>query len=141
MLLRNLLQGKLVNGSLGKVVDFITIHEAKVRLIEIANLEAKPQRSLNGDFLPVINGSVDDENTEEKYEGLLALNVHAFGRHERFPLVKFTDGLHLLCAPLAFNCPGSERQLRSATSTSTSRAFLGNVHSQGSGPNHESSKG
>lgn len=106
MLLRNLLQGKLVNGSLGKVVDFITTHEAVERLIDIADPEAKPQRSKNGDFLPTINAKVDGENTDDQYKGLLALDEHAFGRHERFPLVKFTNELHLLCAPLPFNVQG-----------------------------------
>lgn len=106
MLLRNLLQGRLVNGSLGKVVDFITTHEAIKRLIDIADIEAKPLRSQNGDFLPTINARTDGKNTEVQYEGLLALNGHVFGRHERFPLVKFTNGLHLLCAPLPFDVQG-----------------------------------
>lgn len=106
MLLRNLLQGKLVNGSLGKVVDFITTHDAIKRLIDIADLETKPLRSQNGDFLPTINASTDVKNTEVQYRGLLALNKHTFGRHERFPLVKFTNDLHLLCAPLPFDVQG-----------------------------------
>lgn len=106
MLLRNLLQGRLVNGSLGKVVDFITTHEAIERLIGIADLDAKSLRSQDGDFLPTIDATVDAENTEVQYNGLLALNKHAFERHEKFPLVKFTDGEHLLCAPLPFDVQG-----------------------------------
>lgn len=106
MLLRNLLQGRLVNGSLGKVVDFITTHEAIERLIDIAELEAKPLRSKNGDFLPTIDAGADGVNTEVQYQGLLTLNKHAFGKHDKFPLVKFTDGTHLLCAPLPFDVQG-----------------------------------
>ncbi|KAG2753327.1 hypothetical protein P692DRAFT_20722699 [Suillus brevipes Sb2] len=103
---KNLLQGRLVNGSLGKVVDFITTHEAIERLIGIADLDAKSLRSQDGDFLPTIDATVDAENTEVQYNGLLALNKHAFERHEKFPLVKFTDGEHLLCAPLPFDVQG-----------------------------------
>lgn len=86
------------------MVDFITTHEAIVRRIDIADLEAKP-RSQNGEFHPTINATADAKNTEQ-YKGLLALNTHAYGRHERFPLVKFTDGPHLLCAPLPFDVQG-----------------------------------
>jgi hypothetical protein len=88
------------------VVDFITTHEAVKSLIDIADIEAKPLHSKNGDFLPTINARAEGENTEVQYKGLLALNDHTFERHDRFPLVKFTNGLHLLCAPLPFDVQG-----------------------------------
>ncbi|OJA07958.1 hypothetical protein AZE42_05930 [Rhizopogon vesiculosus] len=103
MLLRNLLQGKLVNGSLGKVIDFMTTHEATQCFIEIANLDTPAQRAPNGDFLPTLPPGVDDE---DKYKGLLALDRQEFTKHERFPLVRFTNDVHLLCAPLSFTVEG-----------------------------------
>jgi len=97
------LEGKLVNGSLGKVVDFLTTREARERLIEIATSDTPAQRLPNGDFLPIRNPSNDDE---DEYKGLLALDSQEFTKQERFPLVKFTNEVHLLCAPLAFTVEG-----------------------------------
>ncbi|KAI9572605.1 hypothetical protein HD554DRAFT_1329779 [Boletus coccyginus] len=51
MLLRNMLQGVLVNGSLGKVVEFIGVHEAQQRHIEMADLERRKE----GQVAPIVN--------------------------------------------------------------------------------------
>ncbi|KAF8656387.1 hypothetical protein AX16_002573 [Volvariella volvacea WC 439] len=82
MLLVNLQQGAFVNGSVGKVVDFITTKEAMQRKIEIAELK--------------------------QYESpppLDPITKHEFLRDEKWPLVKFEHG-EVLCVALPFQVQG-----------------------------------
>jgi hypothetical protein len=81
----------------------MTAREALKHHIEVANLDTSAQRLQNGDFLPPILPSTA---VEDEYKGLLALNSEEFTKHERFPLVTFTNGVSLLCAPLSFTVEG-----------------------------------
>jgi ATP-dependent DNA helicase PIF1 len=93
--LQNVVQGQLVNGSIGKVVDFLTTGEALQRQIQIATIN-------NGEDLP------------KEPVCLTPITRHCFSKQQRWPLVRFINGMHLLCAPLAFNVEG----------------YLGNVEAQ-----------
>lgn len=73
------------------------------RHIEIANLDISSQRSPSGDFLPPVPPSTE---VGDQYKGLLAHDRQEFTKHERFPLVEFTNGICLLCAPLSFTVEG-----------------------------------
>jgi len=94
MLIQNIEQGYLVNGSLGKVVEFLTIHSALARDIAIAEQANRPKRTLNPSFLSLPQDEVRP------------LTGHVFGRHEVWPLVRFETGRELLCAPLDFTIEG-----------------------------------
>jgi hypothetical protein len=81
----------------------MTASDALKHHIEVANLDTSAQRSQNGDFLPPVLPSTV---VVDEYKGLLALNSEEFKKHERFPLVTFTNGVSLLCAPLSFTVEG-----------------------------------
>lgn len=80
MLLRNQPEGGLVNGSLGKVIEFITVREARDQFLSIADM-SKRETSVNQ---------------------LTTNTIHGFGKDNVFPLVKFTNEKLLLCAPTDF---------------------------------------
>ena len=101
---QNIIQGQLVNGSLGLVEEFITIAEARERHIKIAeitpalpNADAERPRNQGG----VITEWTTENELREKtiIAELVPLNNAEFNKHQRWPLVKFTNGLLLLCAP------------------------------------------
>lgn len=72
----------LVNGSLGKVLEFITIREARERHLDIGEINA-------GDAARVISSH----------------SGHEFKKNDLFPLVEFLNGSicnKLLCAPTDF---------------------------------------
>jgi ATP-dependent DNA helicase PIF1 len=85
-------QGQLVNGSIGKVIDFLTTKEALDRHIEIAKIQ-------NSD------DSLHNSQHKELAE-LTPIYDHHFGHNEKWPLVHFTNGKQLLCAPLSFTVEG-----------------------------------
>jgi hypothetical protein len=93
-----------VNGSLGLVEEFITIAEARERHIKIAEITpALPNADVER---PPNQGGVITEWTAENElrektvtAELVPLNDAEFNKHQRWPLVKFTNGLLLLCAP------------------------------------------
>ncbi|KAH9004250.1 hypothetical protein EDB86DRAFT_2155153 [Lactarius hatsudake] len=74
MLIKNLVQGHLVNGSTGKVIGFFTGLEAARRGVDLACRETPEDESLN---------TVKQCPT-------------------RWPLVKFTNDVELLCVPEKF---------------------------------------
>lgn len=100
--IKNVEQGVLVNGSVGKVMEFLTTREAIDRHIAIATLPqtsnppqtAKPPPSEILDLKPPPSLS------------LRPINDNVFGHKERWPMVRFTNGRELLCAPLAFSIQG-----------------------------------
>lgn len=101
MLIQNVVQGQLVNGSLGRVEDFCTVHEAVERHISIAEI-----KMING--RPY--GGVDDGKPHIRQmpiENMLPLNEEVFSKKQRFPVVHFDNGLELLCAPLMFTVEGA----------------------------------
>jgi hypothetical protein len=82
-----------VNGSLGKVTEFLTTSEALKRNISIATLDKK--------------GNKDDaEDFEPHPRHLMPLQEHVFGKDQFWPLVCFTNGMELLCAPVEFSVEG-----------------------------------
>ena len=91
---QNIEQGYLVNGSLGKVVEFMTIHDALARDIAIAEQANRPKRTLDPTFLSLSQQEVRP------------LTGQVFGRHEVWPLVRFETARELLCAPLDFTIEG-----------------------------------
>jgi ATP-dependent DNA helicase PIF1 len=83
-------QGQLVNGSIGKVTDFLTTKEALDRHIEIAKIQ----------------NSDDNSQRNKELAELTPIYDHHFGHNEKWPLVHFTNGKQLLCAPLSFSVEG-----------------------------------
>ncbi|KAF9458730.1 hypothetical protein BDZ94DRAFT_1269898, partial [Collybia nuda] len=98
MLIQNVEQGVLVNGSVGKIVEFLTTHEAIARHIAIATLPQTgnsfnvPSESLHLELPPSFS--------------IRPINNNVFGRKEKWPMVQFPNGRELLCAPLAFSIQG-----------------------------------
>jgi ATP-dependent DNA helicase PIF1 len=85
-------QKHLVNGSLGKVTEFLTTSEALKRNITIATLDKK--------------GSKDTEGVDVHPRHLIPLQEHVFRNDQFWPLVRFTNGMELLCAPVEFSVEG-----------------------------------
>jgi hypothetical protein len=79
---KNIEQGVLVNGSVGKVIEFLTTREAKDREITVA--------------MPALPSN----------DNLHLINNHQFTSKERWPMVRFTNGRELLCAPVTFTVEG-----------------------------------
>ncbi|TFY61108.1 hypothetical protein EVG20_g7185 [Dentipellis fragilis] len=77
MLIKNLVQGSLVNGSQGKVIGFYTFAEAEVNDTEIA-------KTIEG-----------DEDTKDLPDAIKRSML-------TWPLVQFTNGRQLLCSPKEF---------------------------------------
>ncbi|KAK7468613.1 DNA helicase [Stygiomarasmius scandens] len=105
MLIKNIVPG-LVNGSCGRIIEFITIHEAMKRHIRIAELKGG-QREHD-----------DDDDDDEPGLGLskpkrsgpppefVPLNEVIYSPTQEWPLVEFTSGDMLLCAPVDFTVEG-----------------------------------
>lgn len=73
-----MLQGVLVNGSLGKVVEFINVHEAQKRHIAMAELERRKEDQES----PIVN--MPDAKEDEP--GLIALDNHTLRGTSSGPL-------------------------------------------------------
>ena len=83
-----------MNGSIGKVTQFLTVSEALKRNIAIATLDRK-------------GGKNDDtEVVAAPPKSLISLSGHVFPKDEFWPLVHFTNGMELLCAPVEFSVEG-----------------------------------
>ncbi|KAJ8463566.1 hypothetical protein ONZ45_g17533 [Pleurotus djamor] len=116
MLLRNIEQGTLVNGSLGKIIEFLTVREAAERKIDIAGesspAEGSSKHSLADDDDDPVNAlpttAVPDFAPPPAFT---PLNDHVFAIDQKWPLVQFTNGRELLCSAMTF----------------PSQGFLGNV--------------
>lgn len=83
MLLQNVVQGCLVNGSVGVLEEFLTTREA----VERGYAVAAPQQEIPPYLTPLDHATV-------------------FSKNQPWPLVRFTNNMHLLCAPLAFSVEG-----------------------------------
>ncbi|KIJ68800.1 hypothetical protein HYDPIDRAFT_25055, partial [Hydnomerulius pinastri MD-312] len=79
MLIKNIVQGQLVNGSVGQVVGFSTFQEAMQ-----ANIEIGIEEGLRGPRLDA------------------ARRAEALPDDARWPVVRFTNGRELLCIPTDF---------------------------------------
>ena len=103
MLIQNVVQGLLVNGSVGRVEEFCTVHEAIERAIAVAQIKMR-------DGHPY--GSADPDSKGEYHirrepiGDMRPMSEAVFSKNQRFPLVRFTNGSQLLCAPLMFTVEG-----------------------------------
>lgn len=95
--LENIVQGHLVNGSLGKVTEFLTTSEAVKRNIAISTMDRKGEKHRKDEKPTAIAPPVKD---------LVRLNGRTFGKNDLWPLVKFTNGMELVCAPVDFSVEG-----------------------------------
>ncbi|KZT06267.1 uncharacterized protein LAESUDRAFT_653615, partial [Laetiporus sulphureus 93-53] len=83
MLIKNMVQGELVNGSVGRVIQFSTPREA----LEAGTQLAQPKSG---------HESAAERNTEKVPDEIMnGKNV--------WPVVRFTNGMTLLCIPNAFD--------------------------------------
>jgi ATP-dependent DNA helicase PIF1 len=87
-----MVQKVLVNGSVGKVTEFLTTSEALKRNIAIATLDKK--------------GTKHDDDLAPFPRHFTPLNGHIFRNNQFWPLVQFTNGMELLCAPVEFSVEG-----------------------------------
>ncbi|TFK76741.1 hypothetical protein BDN72DRAFT_6898 [Pluteus cervinus] len=84
MLLVNVEQGTLVNGSVGKVTHFMTLLEARSKNIPITEIR-----------VPEIDPKLP----------LTSMTTHVFPQNQAWPVVEFAGGRPLLCPALCFE-PG-----------------------------------
>ncbi|KAI1797549.1 PIF1-like helicase-domain-containing protein [Ganoderma leucocontextum] len=100
MLIKNIIQGLLVNGSIGKVVAFYKPREAVAKGAQIALPEFAQgaQKPPVGELLGAREQELQDmqkEQREQKLKKILALNTV-------WPAVQFASGPLMLCVPLPF---------------------------------------
>lgn len=110
--LQNVIQGSLVNGSLGKVIGFMTTHQAlqeHIRVVEMRKVGG-PRATANNQ-VPTKRPRIESNDPEPEFE---PLTTAEFTKDEKWPLVEFTSGLLLLCSPENFTIEG----------------FLGNVEAK-----------
>lgn len=100
---QNVVQGKLVNGSIGRVVDFKTPSEARTRGINIAKTEEQAHPR--------------DPTQEARYRVL-----EAAAESGTWPEVRFQNGLTLLCIPTMFDAVNAEARIE-ATRKQVCRAW------------------
>jgi ATP-dependent DNA helicase PIF1 len=96
MLIKNIVQGHLVNGVVGKVVEFLTNSEALKRNIAIATMDQKGSR---------VDADAEGQLPHRPAD-LVPLTGDMFRKDQFWPLVRFTNGMELLCAPVDFSVEG-----------------------------------
>jgi ATP-dependent DNA helicase PIF1 len=107
---KNIVQGLLVNGSIGKVTEFLTIHEANQRGIQLAKIAKDDNDKANGtqrtrpEKTRLLFAERRQDTTDAK--PLEPLNENTFTHTTAWPVVQFTNGMSLLCAPLDFDVEG-----------------------------------
>lgn len=89
--LQNLVQGSLVNGSIGRVTDFLTTSEAKSSGVPIASVNEQNLKP-NAPHIP---------------ESMMRSNA-------KWPLVKFQNGTIMLCVPVQFEVNDAEGNVEAA---------------------------
>jgi ATP-dependent DNA helicase PIF1 len=99
---QNVVQGSMVNGSCGKVIDFMTHHEALEKHITIDRISSGERRNRDVTEDPLLPPEP------------VSITNSQFMPHDKWPLVQFSTGGLLLCAPLEFTVEG----------------FMGNVEAQ-----------
>ncbi|KAG7099570.1 hypothetical protein E1B28_001400 [Marasmius oreades] len=104
MLIKNIAQGSMVNGSTGKVIEFITTAEALKREIQIS-LPNRGEKRAQNDKQRKADEIAERRRLDSLYK-MVPMNGAVFSKNQRFPLVQFTNGLILLCAPVAFSVEG-----------------------------------
>ncbi|KAI3622451.1 mitochondrial dna helicase [Moniliophthora roreri] len=92
MLIKNIVQGSMVNGSIGRIIGFMTISEALKKQIAIATRKDKEE---------------SEDLTSRRPPPMVPLDKILFDdKKQLFPLVQFTSGAMLLCAPTNFTIEG-----------------------------------
>ncbi|GJE87829.1 ATP-dependent DNA helicase PIF1 [Phanerochaete sordida] len=99
MLLKNLVQGDLVNGSVGKVIAIMTAEEARDKHIKIGVPEVKRDPADRVSRRP---WSTADENP---------FLEAALADPTPYPLVQFTNGRRMLCVPADFGVTNMKGQV------------------------------
>ncbi|TFY70120.1 hypothetical protein EVJ58_g64 [Rhodofomes roseus] len=100
MLITNIVQGVLVNGSVGKVTDFMTVQAALLRGIESGVInrtergEPAPERTRNGGLSPV--------------------PPHLLKSGNLWPCVRFENGRSLLCIPCMFEVVNAQGRIEAS---------------------------
>ena len=102
---QNVVQGKLVNGSIGRVIGFSTPREAREREVDVAKTEEEQAQS-------------QDPSQEFRYR-VLAEDAE----RNSWPEVKFQNGLVLLCIPTMFDAVNAEARIE-ATRKQVCRARI-----------------
>lgn len=118
-MLQNVVQGELVNGSVGTIIAFATVQEAVQHHIRIAgiNQDDKKFQGSEEDTLIEISKTLKLQLTEREPSSSQELHRQPsnsqpkFSIEERWPLVRFTDGLLLLCTPVEFTVVGIKGNL------------------------------
>lgn len=80
----------------GKVVEFLTNSEALKRDIAIAQMDQKGSRADNDPAVQL----------PHRPGGLIPISGDVFRKDQFWPLVRFTNGMELLCAPVDFSVEG-----------------------------------
>ncbi|KAJ3985391.1 hypothetical protein F5890DRAFT_1157986 [Lentinula detonsa] len=91
MLVKNLEQGSLVNGSVGTITNFSTSRQALRKGISVARIESAPNT-----FQPNLEQGQEEEGREGGDENNPSSNARVW------PVVRFTNGREMLCIPLEF---------------------------------------
>lgn len=92
-----------MNGSLGKIVEFVDVGEANKRGVDIAKL---PPTSDDGKLSLEELRDLERKRKRRGKDRLREMTENMFTAKTVWPLVRFTNGLHLLCAPLEFEVEG-----------------------------------
>jgi hypothetical protein len=108
-----MVQGRLVNGSLGVVKDFISVGDALRLGVDLVSDASKVEKSKShhtkdarADALQQHSRRLlmaERRRSGEAYLGFIAIKqAVGFSRDQKWPLVVFENGLKLLCTPLEF---------------------------------------
>jgi len=87
---------------LGRVKEFLGTRDAQQRHIQIAENQQKEGQ---------VSVAVHPPDGDEDRPGLIAFDHHAFKKDQLWPLVEFTNGGVLLCAPVEFTVEGLKGNL------------------------------
>lgn len=90
----------MVNGSVGKVIDFLTTREAIQRAIAVAEINGRERLDTR------TNQGAEENIPVKPAPPLRRINDAQFSPTQKWPLVQFTNGRTLLCAPLEFSVEG-----------------------------------
>lgn len=92
MLPQNLVQGELVNGSVGQVIGFSTSQDALTNRTEIAAVD---------DSKMMVHGNLMDQNPAIKNDRI-------------WPVVRFTNGQSILVVPVKFTIDNADGKMEAS---------------------------
>ena len=102
---QNLEQGLLVNGSLGRIVDFRTTYSAIQMGTQIAFDDADGKKRISKKLGLGQHGSVlgTKLNNDNVHGTPIADDNRLYGQERVWPVVKFTNGREVVCVPTEFS--------------------------------------